>query len=165
MKVALKIWRYDATTGDKALREYEFDAPDEATLLDCLDIVKDRHDGSLPACDPPAHVERIGALVGRPRRRAIDCLNAEAPGIVGRPDIWEPLMDADPDRRRYELLYEDDRMDAWVLSWMPDVRVLAPKSLRDRITLKLTDGLRRNTENEDGPNQMLHTNREQARDR
>ena len=39
-----------------------------------------------------------------------------------------------------------------VLSWMPDVRVLAPKSLRDRITLKLTDGLRRNTENEDGPN-------------
>jgi hypothetical protein len=39
----------------------------------------------------------------------------------------------------------------WVLSWMPDVRVLAPKSLRDRITLKLTDGLRRNTENEDGP--------------
>ncbi len=53
----------------------------------------------------------------------------------------------------------------WVLSWMPDVRVLAPRSLRDRITLKLTDGLRRNTENEDGPNQMLHTNREQARDR
>jgi hypothetical protein len=35
---------------------------------------------------------------------------------------------------------------------MRDVRVLAPKSLRDRITLKLTDGLRRNTENEDGPN-------------
>ena len=46
MNVALKIWRYDAATGDKALREYEFDAR-EATLLDCLDIVKDRHDGSL----------------------------------------------------------------------------------------------------------------------
>ena len=54
---------------------------------------------------------------------------------------------------------------AGVLSWMPDVRVLAPKSLRDRITLKLTDGLRRNTENEDGPKQMLHPNREQPRDR
>ena len=25
----------------------------------------------------------------------------------------------DTERRRYELLYEDDRMDAWVLSWMP----------------------------------------------
>jgi len=47
MQVALKIWRYDSSTGERALREYEFDAPDEATLLDCLDIVKDRHDGTL----------------------------------------------------------------------------------------------------------------------
>jgi succinate dehydrogenase / fumarate reductase iron-sulfur subunit len=47
MQVALKIWRYDATKGERALRDYEFDAPDEATLLDCLDIVKDRLDGSL----------------------------------------------------------------------------------------------------------------------
>ncbi len=30
----------------------------------------------------------------------------------------------------------------WVLSWMPDVKVLAPKSLRERITEKLRDGLR-----------------------
>ena len=30
----------------------------------------------------------------------------------------------------------------WVLSWMPDVQVLAPKSLRDRIAEKLRDGLR-----------------------
>lgn len=29
----------------------------------------------------------------------------------------------------------------WVLSWMPDVKVLAPKSLRDRIAEKLRDGL------------------------
>ena len=47
VQVALKIWRYDATTGDKALREYEVDAPEEATLLDVLDIVKDHHDGTL----------------------------------------------------------------------------------------------------------------------
>jgi succinate dehydrogenase iron-sulfur subunit len=47
MQVALKIWRYDSSTGERALREYELDAPEEATLLDCLDIVKDRHDGSL----------------------------------------------------------------------------------------------------------------------
>jgi predicted metal-dependent enzyme (double-stranded beta helix superfamily) len=26
---------------------------------------------------------------------------------------------ADPDRRRYRLLYEDERVDVWVLSWMP----------------------------------------------
>lgn len=30
----------------------------------------------------------------------------------------------------------------WVLSWMPDVKVLAPKSLHDRIVEKLQDGLR-----------------------
>ena len=30
----------------------------------------------------------------------------------------------------------------WVLSWMPDVKVLAPKRLRDRIAEKLRDGLR-----------------------
>ena len=47
MQVGLKIWRFDAQTGDRALREYEIDAPEEATLLDCLDIVKDRHDGTL----------------------------------------------------------------------------------------------------------------------
>lgn len=47
MDVALKIWRYDPSTGEKALKEYEFDAPEWATLLDCLDIVKDRIDGTL----------------------------------------------------------------------------------------------------------------------
>jgi succinate dehydrogenase / fumarate reductase iron-sulfur subunit len=47
MQVALKIWRYDSATGERALKEYEFDAPVEATLLDCLDIVKDRIDGTL----------------------------------------------------------------------------------------------------------------------
>jgi predicted DNA-binding transcriptional regulator YafY len=30
----------------------------------------------------------------------------------------------------------------WILSWMPGVKVLAPKSLRDRIVEKLRDGLR-----------------------
>ncbi len=47
MQVGLKIWRYDSRTGDRALREYEVDAPEEATLLDCLDLVKDKQDGSL----------------------------------------------------------------------------------------------------------------------
>src|SRR5512133_481982 len=47
MKVALKIWRYDSSSGDRALKEYEFEAPEEATLLDCLDIVKDQVDGTL----------------------------------------------------------------------------------------------------------------------
>ncbi len=47
MQVGLKIWRYNARTGERELREYEIAAPEEATLLDCLDIVKDQHDGTL----------------------------------------------------------------------------------------------------------------------
>src|SRR5438309_4741585 len=48
MQVGLKVWRFNARSGDRELQEYEIDAPEEATLLDCLDIVKDRHDG-MPA--------------------------------------------------------------------------------------------------------------------
>src|SRR5581483_721473 len=47
MKVALKIWRVNADTGERALREYEVDAPEWVTLLDVLDIIKDRQDGTL----------------------------------------------------------------------------------------------------------------------
>jgi hypothetical protein len=48
---------------------------------------------------------------------------------------------------------------------MPDMRVLAPKSLRDRIASKLEEGLRRNGEKEDKPNQTLHTKHGQAHGR
>ena len=43
-------------------------------------------------------------------------------GFVFRPDLWRPLVVVDRDRRRYELLYEDERVDIWVLSWMPGQR-------------------------------------------
>jgi succinate dehydrogenase / fumarate reductase iron-sulfur subunit len=47
MEVRVKIWRVDPRSGERALREYEVDAPEWVTLLDVLDIVKDRHDGTL----------------------------------------------------------------------------------------------------------------------
>jgi len=47
MEVSLKIWRYDAETGEKELKRYDVEAPDWATLLDVLDIIKDRQDGTL----------------------------------------------------------------------------------------------------------------------
>lgn len=56
--------------------------------------------GLRPAAD-------LGRLVGR---------------IARRPDLWQPLVVIDRHRRRYELLYEDDRVDIWVLSWMPGQR-------------------------------------------
>ena len=45
--MALKVWRYNSRTGERELERFEIEAPSEATLLDCLDIIKDRHDGTL----------------------------------------------------------------------------------------------------------------------
>ncbi len=47
MTVALKIWRFDASTGERELRDYELEAPEWACLLDVLDLIKDKVDGSL----------------------------------------------------------------------------------------------------------------------
>src|SRR3954452_5090088 len=47
MQLTIKIWRVDPGTGERALRKYIVEAPEWATLLDVLDIVKDRHDGTL----------------------------------------------------------------------------------------------------------------------
>jgi succinate dehydrogenase / fumarate reductase iron-sulfur subunit len=47
LQVALKIWRFDPSSGERALKEYEVDAPEWATLLDVLDILKDKVDGTL----------------------------------------------------------------------------------------------------------------------
>ncbi len=46
-------------------------------------------------------------------------LEEVAVALAQRTDIWSSLTHSDPTQRRYELLYEDDRLDAWVLSWMP----------------------------------------------
>jgi succinate dehydrogenase / fumarate reductase iron-sulfur subunit len=45
--VALKIWRFHPETGDRELQRYEVDAPEWVTLLDVLDLIKDRIDGTL----------------------------------------------------------------------------------------------------------------------
>jgi succinate dehydrogenase / fumarate reductase iron-sulfur subunit len=47
VNVALKIWRFDPESGERALRDYEVDAPEWACLLDVLDLIKDKHDGTL----------------------------------------------------------------------------------------------------------------------
>jgi hypothetical protein len=50
---------------------------------------------------------------------APDELEQVAADIARRPEIWQPLVRVDSERRRFELIYEDDHVDAWVLSWMP----------------------------------------------
>src|SRR5579864_1014739 len=47
MDVALKIWRFDPESGERVLKDYEVEAPEWATLLDVLDLIKDRVDGTL----------------------------------------------------------------------------------------------------------------------
>jgi succinate dehydrogenase / fumarate reductase, iron-sulfur subunit len=47
MQVKIKIWRYHSQTGERALKEYEVEAPQWVTLLDVLDLIKDQQDGSL----------------------------------------------------------------------------------------------------------------------
>ena len=51
---------------------------------------------------------------------------------------WDFSMRLEPTGRK-ELV-------RWILSWMPDAKVLAPESLRDRIAEKLRDGLRQQQE-------------------
>lgn len=50
---------------------------------------------------------------------SIDELERVARDIAARARLWQPLVHTDYAQRRYELAYEDERMDAWVLSWMP----------------------------------------------
>jgi quercetin dioxygenase-like cupin family protein len=46
-------------------------------------------------------------------------LEGVALGLAERNDLWEPLVIADPRQRRYELVFEDEHVEAWILSWMP----------------------------------------------
>ena len=98
MQVALKIWRYDAATGDKALREYEFDAPEEATLLDCLDIVKDRHDGSL-AYRKSCRMMICGSCGMRMDGAAVLACKVRMYDIASAGHVPGDLRDGEPPRR------------------------------------------------------------------
>ena len=60
-------------------------------------------------------LDEPGVLTAAELERLVAC-------IADRPDLWQPLVVVDRHRRRYELLYEDDRVDIWVLSWMPGQR-------------------------------------------
>ncbi len=45
-------------------------------------------------------------------------LERVALGVRDSPALWQPLVRVDPEQRRYELLFEDDRLEVWVNSWM-----------------------------------------------
>ena len=84
----------------------------------------------MPPNFTPVHVDpfsselasRCSELLDRPGVYAAEELEQLVREIAERPDLWEPLIRADPEQRRYELLYDDERIDIWVLSWMPGHR-------------------------------------------
>ena len=70
--------------------------------------------------NPPQELASATRLLvpATPTLSAAD-LEQLAIAIRDRPDLWEPLLVVDAQRRRYRLLFEDDRTDIWVLCWMP----------------------------------------------
>jgi len=46
-------------------------------------------------------------------------LAALSTAIAQDESLWRPLVVADPERRRYRLMFEDARLDVWVIMWMP----------------------------------------------
>lgn len=69
---------------------------------------------------PPVELAKAcGTLIPGSGDLSPDELENLAAEIAGRPDLWGPLVVVDPNRRRYRLLYEDSRIDVWVLSWLP----------------------------------------------
>lgn len=72
---------------------------------------------------PPAVLaDQCGRLVIQQQPQgnlSLQQLEGLVTSIADLPDLWRPLTVEDPERRRYRLLFEDERIDVWVLSWMP----------------------------------------------
>jgi predicted metal-dependent enzyme (double-stranded beta helix superfamily) len=75
----------------------------------------------VPAFSPALAV-CAAELIDRPGILAAEELEPLVRRIGARRELWRPLVVVDPERRRYELLYDDERIDVWVLSWMPGQR-------------------------------------------
>jgi proteasome accessory factor B len=109
-------------------------------------------------------IEAMGQAFTRPAEFSPETYARHAFGIVGGEKpikvrlLFEPKLAVYITERQWHTSQEfrtrrDGRVEMrlettgrkelvrWVLSWMPDVKVLVPKSLRDRIAEKLRDGL------------------------
>lgn len=67
----------------------------------------------------PIPLPSLAGLIPRDGILTPDELEQLARDIVAQPELWEPLVRVDPEQRRYELIHEDESLDAWVLAWMP----------------------------------------------
>src|SRR5437762_13818297 len=88
--LTLKIWRVDED-GERDLVTYELEAPEWACLLDVLDIIKDRHDGSL-AYRKSCRMMICGSCGMRMDGRAVLACKERMKPIVDRGHV--PVMSA-----------------------------------------------------------------------
>jgi predicted metal-dependent enzyme (double-stranded beta helix superfamily) len=53
------------------------------------------------------------------RALSVEHLRGLVQGLATNPDRWRPLVHHDPDQRGVALLFRDEDVEVWVLSWMP----------------------------------------------
>src|SRR5262245_10996490 len=87
-----------------------------------MDILERRHEIVEVQPFSPELAARTSELLDAPGTLSVSALEELVRRLADRPDLWRPLIVVDRERRRYELLYEDERVDIWVLSWMPGQR-------------------------------------------
>ena len=70
---------------------------------------------------PPGIARHAAAVAGEFGAETLgtDALRRLVASLALRSDLWKPLVVSDRTRRRYRLMLEDERLDVWVLSWMP----------------------------------------------
>lgn len=98
-----------------------------ATMEPLAPAHANRHDGLLPqewheVTAPPHGIARAAAAVAADYAPgALDAVELAdlVRTLSTHADLWKPLVVCDRSRRRYRLMLEDDRLDIWVLSWMP----------------------------------------------
>jgi predicted metal-dependent enzyme (double-stranded beta helix superfamily) len=92
-------------------------APTTAPTTDASQLTPQQwHEVVAPPAELSARCAQLLPHVG-----VLDVAELEqlARDLAADSDVWEPLTVVDEQRRRYRLLYEDERIDVWVLSWMP----------------------------------------------
>ncbi len=98
-----------------------------------------------PDFDPEAYARQAFGIVGGEEPIKVRLLFEPKLAVYITERLWHPSQELRTRRDgRVEMRLETTgrkELIRWVLSWMPDVRVLAPKSLRERVEGKLRDGV------------------------
>jgi len=95
--------------------------------------------------DPKAYAKNAFGITGGEKPIKVQLLFEPKLAVYITERQWHPSQECHMRRDgRVEMRFETTgrkQVIRWILSWMPDVKVLAPKSLRDRVCEKLEAGL------------------------